>query len=48
MGLPVDKFKPGGSGTPNYRNTARKFFLEIVENLLEILASVKILFSEFV
>ena len=47
MGLSVNKVKASGSGTPNDGNTAREFFLKVVENLLEILVSTKILFSEF-
>jgi len=46
MGLLADKVKPRGSETPNDRNTARFFFLEIKENMLEILASRKILFAD--
>lgn len=47
MGLLVDKVKPGGGGKQNDTNTARNF-LEIVENILEILASTKILFADFI
>jgi hypothetical protein len=45
MGLLVDKAKPGGSGTSNDGNTARRF-LKIIENLLELLVSTKILFAD--
>jgi hypothetical protein len=47
MGLLVNKVKPGGSGTSNDGNTANGGF-KIIENLLELLASTKILFSDFV
>jgi hypothetical protein len=46
MGLLVDKAKPGGSGTSNDGNTARRFFFLIIENLLELLVSTKILFAD--
>ena len=49
MGLLVDEVKPNGSGRPNDRNTGKRFsFLEIIENLLEIMASTKILFAGFI
>jgi hypothetical protein len=47
MGLLVDKVKPGGGGRSNDGNTARRFFKKIIENLLELMVSTKILFEDF-
>ena len=50
MGLLVDKVKPGGRGTPNDENIDRSslfYFLNIIENLIELLVSTKTLFADF-
>ena len=47
-GLLVDKVKPGGSGTSNEGNIDRSsLFLNVIENLLELLVLTETSFADF-